>query len=463
MLPLLAQVSATLPQTSYNVSEILTPYMPVFYTSFLITLILTPIMRVLAHRHGVVDDPDGKRKVHTQPIAYLGGVSIFLGWLAGVTISVLLRPHNADQLLLNNIQVPPGVLLGAAVVVLFGLMDDVYSLSPKIKLLGQLLAALLLILPGALGLGNDFFLGAQRGLTGAASHTGPAWMILDPLIHYGYLSPDISPLLAYGAVGFSAMVAIFVIIAACNATNLLDGLDGLCSGVTGVMSIGYLVLAVYLAAQIMPFAGGSPVDPTRITLSLALLGAVLGFLPFNFNPASIFMGDTGSMFLGYICGTMILLFGQNGTIRWFLSAIIMFGLPMMDTLLAIVRRKLNGKPIFSPDSNHFHHFLVRRGLTVRRAVLLSYVVAGVFVSFGLVIVIVPTRLAVGIYLVLFGWIVVAAFKMGMIFQTPAKATNQTLNPLVVSDYKTPQPLTSPPTEAPPEKPLGPSSTIPGGI
>jgi UDP-GlcNAc:undecaprenyl-phosphate GlcNAc-1-phosphate transferase len=459
MLHLLAQLSPPSSATplTYSVSEILTPYMPVFYASFLVTLILTPIMRALAHQHGVVDDPDGKRKVHTQPIAYLGGVSIFLGWLVGVSISVLLRPHNADQLLLNNVQIPPGVLAGAAVVVLFGLMDDVYSLSPKIKLAGQFLAALLLIVPGALGIGSDFFLGINK------VSTGPAAMIIDPLVRLGYL-PASFPLHAmYPAAAFSALVAIFIIIATCNATNLLDGLDGLCSGVTGVMSIGYLVLAVYLASKGVSSDGGSPVDPARITLSLALLGAVLGFLPFNFNPASIFMGDTGSMFLGYICGTMILLFGQNGTIRWFLSAIIMFGLPMMDTFLAIVRRKLNGKPIFSPDSNHFHHFLVKRGFTVRRAVLLSYLVAAVFVSFALVIVIVPTRLAVGIYLVLFGWIIVAAFKLGMISQSAPKATNQALNPLIVGPAKSIPPLTTPPAPAPPEPELTPSSTIPGGI
>ena len=161
------------------------------------------------------------------------------------------------------------------------------------------------------------------------------------------------------------------IISTCNATNLLDGLDGLCSGVTGVMSIGYLILALYLATQMINTEISPTLDPTRITLSLALLGAVMGFLPYNFNPASIFMGDTGSMFLGYICGAMMLLFAQKGTIRWFLSAIIIFGLPMMDTLLAIVRRKLNKKKIFSPDSNHFHHFLVKKGLSVRKAVLLS--------------------------------------------------------------------------------------------
>src|SRR6185295_13027822 len=197
--------------------------------------------------------------------------------------------------------------------------------------------------------------------------------------------------------------------------------------------IGYLMLAVYLAhATVIAGGGGVYADPTRIALSLALLGAILGFIPYNFNPASIFMGDTGSMFLGYMCGTMILLFGKYGAVRWFLSAIIMFGLPMMDTLLAIVRRKLNGKPIFSADSNHFHHFLVKRGLSVRKAVLISYGVAAVFVSFGLVIVVMQTRLALGVYLVLFGWIVVAAFKMGMIFQHAPVVSNTKLNLAVVN-------------------------------
>jgi UDP-GlcNAc:undecaprenyl-phosphate GlcNAc-1-phosphate transferase len=417
---------ADLTATSYDM--ILTPYMPVFYVSFLATLVLTPLMRKLAHRHGIVDAPDGRRKVHTQPIAYLGGVSIFLGWLAGVSVSVFLKPHNADVIILQTIQVPPGVLLGAATVVLFGLLDDVYSLSPKVKLLGQLLAALLLVGPGALGIGGtDFFLGLH------GNHTGPGSMILDSFVRNGLATADWanSPHIILAAAAFSTVAAIFIIVAACNATNLLDGLDGLCSGVTGVMSIGYLILAVYLAHKVIDTSGGSPIDPTRITLSLALLGAVLGFLPFNFNPASIFMGDTGSMFLGFICGVMILLFAQNQTVKWCLAGIIMFGLPMMDTLLAIVRRKLNGKPIFSPDSNHFHHYLIKRGFTVRKAVLISYLVAAIFVSFALVIVIMQTRLAIAVYLVLFSYIIVAAFKMGMIFQNTPVASNAQLNMAVL--------------------------------
>jgi hypothetical protein len=121
---------------------------------------------------------------------------------------------------------------------------------------------------------------------------------------------------------------------------------------------------------------------------------------------------------------------------------------MMDTLLAIVRRKLNGKPIFSPDSNHFHHFLVKRGLTVRKAVLLSYAVAAVFVSFGLVIVIMPTAMALGIYLVLFGWIIVAAFKMGMIFQKTPAAANTTLNIAVIGQAPGGAPVGAQPISSP---------------
>jgi UDP-GlcNAc:undecaprenyl-phosphate/decaprenyl-phosphate GlcNAc-1-phosphate transferase len=426
---------AVLAQIALNLdyAAIVGPYMAVFYVSFLVTIILTPIMRALAHRHGVVDDPDNKRKVHTQPIAYLGGVSIFLGWLAGITISVFLRPHNDVGTTGANVQIPLGILAGAGTVVLFGLMDDIYSLSPKMKLLGQFLAAGLLVLPGIIpGLsGTDFLLGGGNAQTGG-SH-GPAWMLINALsyLHVLPTGPTAMSYLLILAPLISAAVVVFVIISACNAANLLDGLDGLCSGVTSITYFGYLILAVYLAHN---FPNVKPeIDPIRICLSLALLGSLLGFLPFNFNPASIFMGDTGSMFLGYLCGAMMLMFGYDGPVKFFLAAIVMFGLPMMDTFLAIVRRKLAGKRIFSPDSNHFHHFLVRHGFTVRRAVLLSYAIAAIFVSFALVVVIIPTRLGLGVYLVLFGWIIVTAFKMGMIFQNaPTVTANTSLNLSVIT-------------------------------
>jgi len=434
---------------SQSFTTVLDPYMPIFYVSFFVTLILTPLMRRLAHQHGVIDMPDNKRKVHSQPIAYLGGVATFLGWLAGVCVSMGISPHiHADITVTQTVSIPPGVLIGAALVALFGLLDDVYSLAPRLKLTGQLLAAMALILPGAFHFGYDPFLKAgesgrpgsgvgwmlAQGLdrvTTSAAHGG----IIDYVNHSQFWGISGAALVANAIPFLSGVFAIAVIFSTCNACNLLDGLDGLCSGVTGVMSLGYLILSLYLATGVMNIssAAGSEVDPVRITLSLALLGAVLGFLPYNFNPASIFMGDTGSMFLGFMCGVMILLFGQDGIFRWFLGSLVIFGLPMMDTLLAIIRRKLNGKPIFSPDSNHFHHFLIRQGFSVKRAVLLSYAIAATFVSFALVIVVIPTRIAMGVYLILFGWLIVIAFKMGMIYTAKKpEPVNASINASVIT-------------------------------
>ena len=399
----------TVPPTSTNASfaAILMPYMQVFYVSFLATLALTPLMRRLALKHGVVDEPDGTRKIHTNRIAYLGGVAIFIGWLLGVLASITVTPLNVNASQFAEVQVPPGIMLGAGIVMICGLIDDVYSLSPRIKLFGQLLAAACL-----------FFLNLTRA-DNIGARIDLANMFVFPLERHHLLgivqltAPNTYMTLASM---FSALFCVFIIMATSNAMNLLDGMDGLCGGVAGIMAVGYLFLSVYLASANLTQPGIASLNPARITLSLALLGAVLGFLPFNFNPATIFMGDTGSMFLGFVCGAMIILFGNDGIFRWFLASVVIFGLPLLDTLLAVVRRKINGRPIFSPDSGHFHHFLLKRGLSVTRATLVSYALAAMFVSFALVIVIIPTTLALGIYMVLFGWLVVAAFKMGMIHQ-----------------------------------------------
>ncbi len=393
--------------SSPTFTSTLMPYMQIFYVSFLATLALTPLMRKLALKHGVVDEPDGQRKIHTKRVAYLGGVAIFIGWLLGVLASITVTPFHAGGNGFAEVQVPPGILLGAGIVMICGLIDDVYSLSPRIKLFGQLLAAACLYF---LNLTRTDNIGARVDL---------ANMFVYPLERHHLIglvqltAPHVYLTLASM---FSAIFCVFIVMATSNAMNLLDGMDGLCGGVAGIMAIGYLVLSVYLSAANLTQPGVSSLNPARIALSLALLGAVLGFLPYNFNPATIFMGDTGSMFLGFICGAMIVLFGNDGIFRWFLASVVIFGLPLLDTLLAVVRRKINRKPIFSPDSGHFHHFLLKRGLSVPRAALVSYILAAMFVSFALVIVIIPTTLALGMYLVLFGWLVVAAFKMGMINQ-----------------------------------------------
>ncbi len=397
---------------SLSPGTVLMPYMPVFYVSFLVTVLLTPVMRQLALRYGVVDEPDGQRKIHTRPIAYLGGVATFIGWMSGVLVSVVVTPLNSDPSLVTKVWIPPGIILGAGTVVLCGLIDDVYSLTPRLKLFGQFLGAMLLFF---LSLNPAGFLGIRIDL---------ANMLIFPLERHG-LIPAIQlihpQLYMLFASVFSAAFAILIIMSASNAMNLLDGLDGLCSGVTAIMAVGYLALALYLACNGVPTAGVASMNPTRITLSLALMGSVLGFLPYNFNPASIFMGDTGSMFLGYVCGAMIIMFGNDGIFRWFLGALVIFGLPILDTFLAIVRRKLNNRPVFSPDSGHFHHFLLKRGFSVKQAALASYGLAAMFVSFALVIVLIPTSLALGIYMVLFIWLIIIAFKMGMVYQQVGKS------------------------------------------
>jgi UDP-GlcNAc:undecaprenyl-phosphate GlcNAc-1-phosphate transferase len=235
----------------------------------------------------------------------------------------------------------------------------------------------------------------------------------------------------------SSALVIAIVVFCCNATNLMDGLDGLCGGVTAIIAGGLLFLAVHLAMH----GGGANTnwDALRVVIGLALLGGVLGFVPYNFNPASIFMGDAGSMFLGYACALMILLLGDVAS-KWFLAAMVMFALPVLDTGLAFARRWVNKRPVFSADKHHFHHQLVARGLSVRRAVVLSYVLSIFFVLCGAAIVFMRTRYAIAFYLVIFGSIVVAAYKMGMVHERPAVVKRRTLDG---SDSVAPSPSSEP--------------------
>jgi UDP-GlcNAc:undecaprenyl-phosphate GlcNAc-1-phosphate transferase len=228
-------------------------------------------------------------------------------------------------------------------------------------------------------------------------------------------------------IGVSSAMVIGLVVFCCNATNLMDGLDGLCGGVTAIIAAGFLFLAVHLAM----YGGGlnSNWDALRVVLGLALLGALLGFIPYNFNPASIFMGDTGSMFLGFACAITLILMAQERP-KWFLASMVMFALPVLDTILAFARRYVNGRPVFSPDKFHFHHQLVARGFSVKKTVLISYGLAIAFALLGATIVFMRTRYAVAVYLVVFGSIVVAAYKMGMVHEKPRVVTR---NPLDADD------------------------------
>ncbi|HEX4055472.1 MAG TPA: MraY family glycosyltransferase [Tepidisphaeraceae bacterium] len=380
--------------------SVLSPHVYVFCAAWLVSFIFTPIMQAIANFYGIIDQPDRVRKLHATPVAYLGGVAVFMGWLAGLATSQLHLPQ--DEIGAPHLQVKLNIVFGALLIVLLGLWDDVKRIPPRNKILGQVIAAIIL-LKGGVGSHclDPLFQPINIRLQNAL---GPHFFFPDPLV---------------AVLSWSFVVA--MVVGCCNATNLLDGLDGLCGGVSAVIGAGFLFLAVHLA-----MLGLEPDwDAVRIVLALAMLGAIVGFVPYNFNPASIFLGDTGSMFIGYSCATIIVLLAQEQS-KWLLAALVMFALPILDTALAFARRWVNRRPLFSADRHHFHHQLVERGFSIRQTVLISYGLAFAFGILGMMVAYIRTRYAISFYLVIFGSIIVAAYKMGLVHEKTRVVTPKSL-------------------------------------
>jgi UDP-GlcNAc:undecaprenyl-phosphate GlcNAc-1-phosphate transferase len=418
---MLTAILAQIPVSAVSADDVLSPYIYVFYAAFIVSFIFTPVMRTVASYYNIIDEPDAVRKMHSTPVAYLGGVAVFLGWIAGLALSQFLNLHRSEPGLLPHVHVRFSIVVGACVIVILGLWDDIRRINPWVKIGGQVFAAICLLIEGV-------------GLKCAGPLLGPLGPRIQSVLGPNVLSSlglalppnDLFP--TWFIMGVSSALVITLVVFCCNATNLMDGLDGLCGGVTAIIAAGFLFLAVHMAM----YGGGinSNWDALRVVLGLALLGALLGFIPYNFNPASIFMGDTGSMFLGFACATTLILMAQDRP-KWFLASSVMFALPVLDTILAFARRYVNGRPVFSADKFHFHHQLVARGFSVKKTVLVSYALAIGFVLLGATIVFMRTRYAVAVYLVIFGSIIVAAYKMGMVHEKPRVVTR---NPLDADDF-----------------------------
>lgn len=369
-------------RTSLTRLEVFHGYIPVFVVAFVVTLLATPLMRRLAIANGVVDRPGEARKAHRLPVAYLGGVAVFLGIAVAVLYSYLgavfpgLLSYHPTQHMEDGfpIAVPLSVLLGMTTIMLVGLLDDVVGVRPHVKIGGQLVAAAALA-------------GSDVGVKLAAGVLGPVGNVLfhNPQMIFNwtlpfsipYLGPQLHLDVMYWA--GTALIAVFVL-GACNASNLIDGLDGLLSGVTAIANMGLLAIALTLAVR-----DDGPLDGARVVLCLAVIGACLGFLPHNFNPATIFLGDSGSLLLGFCTIVTILMLGDTGRTDLVLAGLIIYAIPIIDTVLAIVRRRMAGKKIADADDQHLHHML-KRSLGVKGAVLALYGLGTAFAVLGVGIV-----------------------------------------------------------------------------
>jgi UDP-GlcNAc:undecaprenyl-phosphate GlcNAc-1-phosphate transferase len=380
--------------------DIFHSYLWVFLIAFLVTLLVTPVMRRLAIMNGVIDRPNDPRKAHRIPVAYLGGVAVWAGLMAALLFSYFayapgdaLHGHESERALR---EVPVAILAGMTLITLLGVLDDIVGIDPLLKISGQLLAAAALAV-------EEFGTNVARGVLGPIGRLfgNEDLVFLIPTPEFLGAAPLQIDLIYWSGV---AIIAVFVL-GACNASNLIDGLDGLLSGVTAIAAAGLLIIALGMA-----LADDGAYDGARVILCMALLGASLGFLPHNFNPASIFLGDAGSLLLGFVSVTIILSLGDTGKTPLVVAGLIIYAIPIIDTILAIFRRKLAGQPISAADDQHLHHML-KRSLGVKGAVLSLYGLGIAFAALGVLVTLGRARDAYTLAIVFVAFIAVMSIKV----------------------------------------------------
>ena len=294
----------------------------------IISYITTPFAEKLAFKVGAVDVPKDNRRMHKEPKARLGGLAIFCGFLVSVlAFSEFVLPTGS----LNKGLI--GILLGTLIIVILGIFDDVKPRSAKLKFLIQLVAAAIPVFMGVrvIVITNPFTDELLRL---------PTWL--------------------------SIAGSIFWIAGVTNAVNLLDGLDGLAAGVSSIAAIALLSILLLVHSS----------SVTLLVMAAALAGACFGFLPYNFNPARLFMGDTGATFLGFVLACVSI----QGPFKTYVAVfvpLIVLGLPIFDTTFAILRRFLKGQPIMAPDRGHLHHRLIDKGFSHKKTVIILYVLSAV--------------------------------------------------------------------------------------
>lgn len=334
--------------------------------AFCLVITGTPLVKRLAIKLNAFDKPDA-RKVHTGIMPRLGGLGIFLGFI----IVVLLTQELSREIL--------GLLLGGGVIVLVGILDDTRGLAPRVKLLGQIFAACIVL---SMGIRVEFVTNPLQGIP-----------------YLGGLGTNLTIALTY----MSVPLTIIWITGITNAVNLIDGLDGLAAGVSAIAAITLGLVTLFEGNQ------------EAAMLAFILAASALGFLKYNFHPASIFMGDTGAMFLGFNLASLAIIgLTKSATVISLFLPVLILGIPIMDTLFAICRRYISGKPIFGADRDHLHHRLLELGLSHKKTVLAIYGVSIILGLSALVTAVVTTAQGVVIMIITATGFILGADKLGVL-------------------------------------------------
>ena len=326
--------------------------------ALVISYLMCPLVKSFAYKIGAIDVPKDNRRMHKKPVPRLGGLAIFLGFI----VSMLLFTKIDGEM--------QGILLGAVIIVVLGVVDDMTPLRAYFKFFVQIVAALVAVFHGVV----------------IETLSNPNIFSQNPYWNLSWLAIPITVLWIVGIT---------------NAVNLIDGLDGLACGVSTISALTMLVIALLVS------------EGDVAIIMASLVGACLGFMPYNRNPAKMFMGDTGSTFLGYILATISIqgLFKYYAIVS-FAVPFLVLGLPMFDTIFAIVRRLAHGQNPMAPDRGHIHHRLIDMGLNQKQAVAALYVVSSIL---GLSAVVLTTSGAVKAMLLLLALAITAYLTARVIF------------------------------------------------
>ena len=324
---------------------------------FLFVVLIMPIIMKIAEHVKALDIPN-ERKVHKFPIPRLGGLGIFFGFLLGYMLFCSQTPQMIS------------ILIGSFILILVGSIDDINPIKPLPKFCGQLIAAAIVVYYGNVVMQDVSAYGLY--------------------INFGFLAKPITIIFILGVI---------------NCLNLIDGLDGLTGGIATIFFI-----TISIIISIMGIYNG-----LDASLSLIMIGATLGFLVYNFHPAKIFMGDSGSMFLGYMIAVISLLGFKNVTLTSFIVPVLILAIPILDTLFAIIRRLLKGESFAKADKEHFHHQILKMAGNQTKTVLIIYLIQILFSAASIVYVLRNPKLGQIIYIVILAIILWLILSTNIVF------------------------------------------------